>query len=314
MSEATSEIQQMLESTIHSMEILQNLFNGDEQHPYKTLDDAIVSLESHCGTLSHKTSILVGEIKTLTETAKSNYCFSVKKIDAWCGKASDLLTAYINLCNESFFTKLLHTIWRPEEAVKTQRDLLMKVLSDGMQEMSTALKAFEKSVGSFDQASGKLIELESALGHDKNKNIWKNLKEGFGGVENKIFIVINGMIAVRSGLSIAVMAVTAIGSTAQVTVRIYRLHKQFKTLAENVRNSKAEIDHVKKMCIDEMDIIEELKAMTDTANFLLSKRLLQERAIFAVKKLITLCENYREKNREKNSNYFNARTIEQASP
>ncbi len=312
MSEATSgpiDIQQMLESTVDYMETFENLFHGDAQLPYEKFTKLIEFLESECDLLSHATGTLAGEIKTLTETAKSNYCISVQNIDAWCGKASDLLNAYINLCGEStgFFARLSTYFWKSdrydEETVQTQRDLLMKVLSDGMQEMSKALMAFEKSVDSLDQVSGKLIELESALGQDKNKNknIWKNLKEGFGGVKGAIKLSIGVILSIRAGLSFALlaMAATSLCTSFEIYLRLNNLHTKFKTLAENVRNSKAEIDHVKKMCMEEMKIIGELNASTDSTNYLLKNRLYQKEAICAVKKLITLCKNYREKNREK---------------
>lgn len=305
MSQAISDadgIHQILDGTINAVETFQKLFLGDE-HPYKKLDDALAVLENHCDDLSYQTVACIGEIRALTLSAKSNYYSSTKKIDAWCGKASELLNVYINLCSESFFSRI--NFFRSDrydaEAVKTQRDTLEKVLSDGIVEMSEALRAYENSVESFDQAAGKLTVLQKALGEDKC-DVWITFKAVVGGVKDSVCLAVGAIFFIRSGMALALIGIASVGTN--IVGRVISLNQNFKELAKNVANSKAEINHMKAMCVEEMDIIVDLKAQADTANFYLTKRLLQSQAIGAIRKLIILCDEYREKHRNKNLQKF----------
>ncbi len=291
------QVQQILDTAINKMKALEKI-SESARVPYKELNDAITELESHCSNLSLTIGTLIGEIKTLALSAVSNHRICTRQINTWCGKASDLLQIYLDLSKDHPYDA---------DSVQIQRKTLAKVLADGMQEMGQALQKFEASFFSFDQATGKLATLESALGNEINGKVkWKTILEGFVkiGAFAKSVGFLRSIVTIHNGLMIAVLACAVIGGVYDTFYRINNLGEMFEILAKNVKTSKLEIAHIKALCDDEMEIIGELNAQTNKVDFLLSSEILHNKAIPAIESLIELCNQYRENHKNHKNKIF----------
>lgn len=296
-SDAVGTIKQALASTKNFLVDFAEI-NGAK--PYQKLEDVIKEMESHCNGISRETASLIAEVKTLTMTATDKYKSSTMKIDAWCGTASQLLEAYMNPFNESFLRKIFRF---NDEKAKAKRDILIKVLSNGLEEMNAALDTLKNCSESFDQAAGKLTVLRNEL-HLAFGERWKRLQSTF--FESQISLLATGAAFIIAGEAIAVACIVVagchIGGATQLLTKLVSYKKMFKDLTGNVTNASIELNGIKEMFLDEMSIIEDLKAQIDATNFMLSKETLHEEVFPLIKELIRQCNEYR--NRKKHSKNF----------
>ncbi len=116
----------------------------------------------------------------------------------WCGVATQLLAAYILRSDEY-----------NEKKASAQKDILIKVLDDGITKLNEAQKSLLVSSQSFNNASGKLLALDSQLTNDFSEKssdlqsqVDKIRKEAYAGAAA-------GVVAGPFGLSIISYSIAA---------------------------------------------------------------------------------------------------------
>lgn len=87
--------------------------------------------------------------------SQDKYFEATQTVYEWCGVATQLLAAYILLFDEY-----------NEKKASAQKDILIKVLDDGITKLNEAQKSLLVSSQSFNNASGKLLALDSQLTND----------------------------------------------------------------------------------------------------------------------------------------------------
>ncbi len=87
--------------------------------------------------------------------SQDKYFEATQTVYEWCGVATQLLAAYI------FY--LMSTMRRKHPP---EKDILIKVLDDGITKLNEAQKSLLVSSQSFNNASGKLLALDSQLTDD----------------------------------------------------------------------------------------------------------------------------------------------------
>lgn len=295
-SDTVSIIQQGLITTSNYMTDFNKLIDGN---PHKTLEDVVKEMESYCKGVSRETASLISEVKTLTMTAKDEYKHSTIKIDAWCGIASQLLNAYMNLFNEGIFSRLFNfnrSSRFDEEIAIAQRDILMQVLNDGFDEMNAALDTLKKSAERFDQAAGKLTELKNELVLESGSR-WKRWRSKLIGSQIHILTASVGLIMTGQAVAVAVASIAVVGFEISSFPKFFNemssLKKMFADLAENVEDAKVDVDAIKKMFLEEMRIIQDLKAQIHATKFMLPHKVLRDEVMPFVIQLIHQCDQYR---------------------
>lgn len=127
----------------------------DQVIPWKTFDETIKELSRFKQEYSQEASVLVGDIKVLLMDSQDKYFEATQTVYEWCGVVTQLLSAYILLFNEY-----------NEKKASAQKDILIRILDDGVNKLNEAQKSLLASSQSFNNASGKLLALDSQLTND----------------------------------------------------------------------------------------------------------------------------------------------------
>ena len=146
---------EVVKNAIETADGALDLYNKylDQVIPWQTFDETIKELSRFKQEYSQAASVLVGDIKTLL--MDSQYFEATQTVYEWCGVATQLLAAYILLFDEY-----------NEKKASAQKDILIKVLDDGITKLNEAQKSLLVSSQSFNNASGKLLALDSQLTND----------------------------------------------------------------------------------------------------------------------------------------------------
>lgn len=87
--------------------------------------------------------------------SQDKYFEATQTVYEWCGVVTQLLSAYILLFDEY-----------NEKKASAQKDILIRILDDGVNKLNEAQKSLLASSQSFNNASGKLLALDSQLTND----------------------------------------------------------------------------------------------------------------------------------------------------
>ena len=208
---------------------------------------------------SQAASVLVGDIKTLLMDSQDKYFEATQTVYEWCGVATQLLAAYILLFDEY-----------NEKKASAQKDILIKVLDDGITKLNEAQKSLLVSSQSFNNASGKLLALDSQLTNDFSEKssyfqsqVDKIRKEAYAGAAAGI---VAGPFGLIISYSIAVGVVEG-KLIPELKNKLKSVQNFFTTLSNTVKQANKDIDAAKLKLTTEIAAIGEIKTETETTRF-----------------------------------------------
>lgn len=274
---------QELEAASNALATYEQL--AGQRIPQNTLLDVIKEMERYCIDFTDESASLIGEIKTLTMTALDKYHRSTEIIYGWCGTASNLLNIYIETESGSFIRSFLNLFINTDEKVaKSQRDILITVLSDGKVKMNMAQDTLESSSESFNQAVGKLAALQIRLGRYSNDR-WNVWMAKFASAHVNVFMAaIQALLMARAVSIIYLVALFVQGGAPTFLAQMASCQRMLTDVNRSVKKGNMGIDSLKKMVRKEVRIIEELKTQIDTTNYILPQESIRHEVIPAIKK------------------------------
>ena len=276
---------EVVKNAIETADGALDLYNKylDQVIPWQTFDETIKELSRFKQEYSQAASVLVGDIKTLLMDSQDKYFEATQTVYEWCGVATQLLAAYILLFDEY-----------NEKKASAQKDILIKVLDDGITKLNEAQKSLLVSSQSFNNASGKLLALDSQLTNDFSEKssyfqsqVDKIRKEAYAGAAA-------GVVAGPFGLIISYSI------AAELKNKLKSVQNFFTTLSNTVKQANKDIDAAKLKLTTEIAAIGEIKTETETTRFYvdyddLMLSLLKE----AAKKMINTCNEYQKRHGKK---------------
>ena len=278
---------EVVKNAIETADGALDLYNKylDQVIPWQTFDETIKELSRFKQEYSQAASVLVGDIKTLLMDSQDKYFEATQTVYEWCGVATQLLAAYILLFDEY-----------NEKKASAQKDILIKVLDDGITKLNEAQKSLLVSSQSFNNASGKLLALDSQLTNDFSEKssyfqsqVDKIRKEAYAGAAA-------GVVAGPFGLIISY----SIAAGVVEGKLIPELKNKLKSVQSFFKQANKDIDAAKLKLTTEIAAIGEIKTETETTRFYvdyddLMLSLLKE----AAKKMINTCNEYQKRHGKK---------------
>ena len=130
---------EVVKNAIETADGALDLYNKylDQVIPWQTFDETIKELSRFKQEYSQAASVLVGDIKTLLMDSQDKYFEATQTVYEWCGVATQLLAAYILLFDEY-----------NEKKASAQKDILIKVLDDGITKLNEAQKSLPSTSSS----------------------------------------------------------------------------------------------------------------------------------------------------------------------
>ncbi len=278
---------EVVKNAIETADGALDLYNKylDQVIPWQTFDETIKELSRFKQEYSQAASVLVGDIKTLLMDSQDKYFEATQTVYEWCGVATQLLAAYILLFDEY-----------NEKKASAQKDILIKVLDDGITKLNEAQKSLLVSSQSFNNASGKLLALDSQLTNDFSEKssyfqsqVDKIRKEAYAGAAAGVVAGPFGLI-----ISYSIAAGVVEGKLIpELKNKLKSVQSFFTTLSNTVKQANKDIDAAKLKLTTEIAAIGEIKTETETTRFYvdyddLMLSLLKE----AAKKMINTCNEY----------------------
>lgn len=226
--------------------------------------------------------------------SEDKYFEATQTVYEWCGVATQLLAAYILLFDEY-----------NEKKASAQKDILIKVLDDGITKLNEAQKSLLVSSQSFNNASGKLLALDSQLTNDFSEKssyfqsqVDKIRKEAYAGAAAGVVAGPFGLI-----ISYSIAAGVVEGKLIpELKNKLKSVQSFFTTLSNTVKQANKDIDAAKLKLTTEIAAIGEIKTETETTRFYvdyddLMLSLLKE----AAKKMINTCNEYQKRHGKRHS-------------
>ena len=231
----------------------------DQVIPWQTFDETIKELSRFKQEYSQAASVLVGDIKTLLMDSQDKYFEATQTVYEWCGVATQLLAAYILLFDEY-----------NEKKASAQKDILIKVLDDGITKLNEAQKSLLVSSQSFNNASGKLLALDSQLTNDFaekssyfQSQVDKIRKEAYAGAAAGVVAGPFGLI-----ISYSIAAGVVEGKLIpELKNKLKSVQSFFTTLSNTVNQANKDIAAAKLNLTPEIAAIGETKTENDTTRF-----------------------------------------------
>ena len=234
----------------------------------------------------------IKELSRFLMDSQDKYFEATQTVYEWCGVATQLLAAYILLFDEY-----------NEKKASAQKDILIKVLDDGITKLNEAQKSLLVSSQSFNNASGKLLALDSQLTNDFSEKssyfqsqVDKIRKEAYAGAAAGVVAGPFGLI-----ISYSIAAGVVEGKLIpELKNKLKSVQSFFTTLSNTVKQANKDIDAAKLKLTTEIAAIGEIKTETETTRFYvdyddLMLSLLKE----AAKKMINTCNEYQKRHGKK---------------
>ncbi|EER6637145.1 hemolysin HlyE [Escherichia coli] len=252
---------EVVKNAIETADGALDLYNKylDQVIPWQTFDETIKELSRFKQEYSQAASVLVGDIKTLLMDSQDKYFEATQTVYEWCGVATQLLAAYIFLFDEY-----------NEKKASAQKDILIKVLDDGITKLNEAQKSLLVSSQSFNNASGKLLALDSQLTNDffRKKQLFQSQvdkirKEAYAGAAAGVVAGPFGLI-----ISYSIAAGVVEGKLIpELKNKLKSVQNFFTTLSNTVKQANKDIDAAKLKLTTEIAAIGEIKTETETTRF-----------------------------------------------
>ncbi|WP_115443409.1 hemolysin HlyE, partial [Escherichia coli] len=285
---------EVVKNAIETADGALDLYNKhlDQVIPWQNFVENIKELSRFKQEYSQAASVLVGNIKTLLMDSQDKYFEATQTVYEWCGVATQLLAAYILLFDEY-----------NEKKASAQKDILIKVLDDGITKLNEAQKSLLVSSQSFNNASGKLLALDSQLTNDFSEKssyfqsqVDKIRKEAYAGAAAGVVAGPFGLI-----ISYSIAAGVVEGKLIpELKNKLKSVQSFFTTLSNTVKQANKDIDAAKLKLTTEIAAIGEIKTETETTRFYvdyddLMLSLLKE----AANKMINTCNEYQKRHGKK---------------
>ncbi|ECY4642737.1 hemolysin HlyE [Salmonella enterica subsp. enterica] len=257
----------------------------DQVIPWKTFDETIKELSRFKQEYSQEASVLVGDIKVLLMDSQDKYFEATQTVYEWCGVVTQLLSAYILLFDEY-----------NEKKASTQKDILIRILNE-------AQKSLLASSQSFNNASGKLLALDSQLTNDFSEKssyfqsqVDRIRKEAYAGAAAGIVAGPFGLI-----ISYSIAAGVIEGKLIpELNNRLKAVQNFFTSLSATVKQANKDIDAAKLKLATEIAAIGEIKTETETTRFYVDyDDLMLSLLKGAAKKMINTCNEYQQRHGKK---------------
>ncbi|MDQ0015596.1 hemolysin E [Variovorax boronicumulans] len=262
----------------------------DQLIPWGKYEKIIKEIDRYKNDYSQKSSILVGEVKTLLLNAQDAYYASSQKIYQWCGLTRNLMPIYLNALDDP-------------EKIDAQKAIIVKVLDDGILQMGNSINELEKCSLSFNGMAGKLTQLDAQLRDDsdvKSKYFQHQVdslrKQAYGGATAGIVLGPFGLV-----ISYSIAAGVLEGKLIpELKKKLQSVKDFFQTLRTQVTSSHTDIDAAKKEIKEEIARIGELKTETETTKVLVDiGPALKDEIKKAAGKLLVQCQAYQRKHGQK---------------
>ena len=287
---------EVVKNAIETADGALDLYNKylDQVIPWQTFDETIKELSRFKQEYSQAASVLVGDIKTLLMDSQDKYFEATQTVYEWCGVATQLLAAYILLFDEY-----------NEKKASAQKDILIKVLDDGITKLNEAQKSLLVSSQSFNNASGKLLALDSQLTNDFSEKssyfqsqVDKIRKEAYAGAAAGVVAGPFGLI-----ISYSIAAGVVEGKLIpELKNKLKSVQSFFTTLSNTVKQANKDIDAAKLKLTTEIAAIGVIKTETETETtrfYVYYDDLMLSLLKEAAKKIINTCNEYQKRHGKK---------------
>lgn len=286
------EVVEVVKEAIEAANSALDLYNRavDQIIPWGKYEEIIKEIDRYKEDYSQKSSVLVGQVKTLLLNAQDAYYSSTQKIYQWCGLTRNLLPVYISALDDP-------------SKIETQKAIIVKVLDDGILQMDRSILELEKCSLSFNSMSGKLTELDTQLKNDAdvkseyfNHQVDKLRKQAYGGAAAGLVLGPFGLI-----ISYSIAAGVLEGKLIpELKKKLEEVKKFFENLRAQVASSNTDIDKAKKEIKEEVARIGELKIEAETTRVLVDiGAALRDEIKKAAIKLLEQCQSYQKKHGQK---------------
>ena len=262
----------------------------DQIIPWGKYEEIIKEIDRYKNDYSQKSSILVGEVKTLLLNAQDAYYSSTQKIYQWCGLTRNLLPVYLNALDDP-------------AKIDAQKAIIVRVLDDGILQMGNSINELEKCSLSFNGMAGKLTQLDAQLRDDSDvkseyfQHQVDNLrKQAYGGAAAGIALGPFGLI-----ISYSIAAGVLEGKLIpELKKKLQSVKDFFQKLRTQVASSHTDIETAKKEIKEEVARIGKLKIETETTKvFVDIGPALKIEIREAASKLLLQCQAYQRKHGQK---------------
>ncbi|EDQ5589495.1 hemolysin HlyE [Salmonella enterica] len=293
---------EVVKSAIETADGALDLYNKylDQVIPWKTFDETIKELSRFKQEYSQAASVLVGDIKVLLMDSQDKYFEATQTVYEWCGVVTQLLSAYILLFDEY-----------NEKKASAQKDILIRILDDGVNKLNEAQKSLLASSQSFNNASGKLLALDSQLTNDFSEKssyfqsqVDRIRKEAYAGAAAGIVAgAAAGIVAGPFGLIISYSIAAGVIEgklIPELNNRLKAVQNFFTSLSATVKQANKDIDAAKLKLATEIAAIGEIKTETETTRFYVDyDDLMLSLLKGAAKKMINTCNEYQQRHGKK---------------
>lgn len=259
----------------------------DKDVPWNIFKDTLKKLDVFRQDYSTEAASLISDLKVKMYDGIDTYFMASENIYEWCGVAIPRLTKYKSLWQGKM----------DEAKFKTQKSLLLNLLTDGIERMGKAQEKLDASSSSFNVAAGKLLSLSIRLEAD--------FSEKSEYYQTKILEIRKA--AGIKGISITLFGLTILAGTSEkkyipeIKEKMKSLTIYYKDLQKTIAKASSDIDSTKTKMRDEIRVIGQMKSKAEETKIYVEGDIdgaLQKIIGAAVDSLIANCNSYR--NRHKN--------------
>lgn len=273
-----------IKTTKEAMQLMKDL--QDSVISWETFQETLSQLDQYKKDYSAEAGKIVGETTTLLLDSKDKYFMSTQSVAEWCDVARKLLTVYLKLFGDGYNA----------DKAKAQKDILVKVLTDGVTKMTSAQSELAASSTSFNAAIGKIQALRSQLNNDFTKDstyfndcVSKIRKEAYGTSTVGLILGPIGLIITYS-ISAGVVEGKLI---PDLEAHFAEVQKKFEDLQKIVQKAYSDLTASKEKLQKEIKNIGTIKTQTESTNFFVQyDDLMLDSLQEAATTLIGMCNAY----------------------
>lgn len=249
--------------------------------PWKEFEETFNSIDKYHDDYSVKSGDLLGKVKTLMYNGQDAYFKATQEVSNWASLAVKMLEVYIKLFQQ-------HNVKKAE----AQKSLLLTVLNDGIEKMTTAKESLHKSSASFNGAVGELTALNMNLAAEFNS------KSDF--YQQKVTALRTKGYAIGACFGLIGLVTEYIvlenGVIPELTNKLNSIRIFYEDTRRNVSKAIIDIDSIKNQMAEEIHVIGQLQTQTEKTKIVVEYDLGdQEEIIQSAKRLIANCKQYQER-------------------
>lgn len=259
----------------------------DQTVPWKSIAETVKGFDRYLDNYSMEASVLIGEIKTLVLDTTDSYFSARQSIYEWCSLTKPLLATY-----KTLFSK------HDDNNFMAQKQLLLKVLDDGMKQMTAAHVKLEEVYSTFNLTTEKLAKLHVQLANDfdseseyiKSVNA-KIRRQAYGGAAAGAVLGPFGLI-----LSYSIATIVVEGRLIpDMQNKLNEIKNFYKSFNSQVDNAKIAIKNAKTQLDTDIKNIEAQSAQNATTTAPLDMNQLHDDLIGILDRVTGQCEEFKNK-------------------